>query len=270
MSQAFFTDPLGSWPSDICDILLGCRTLSASHNSYIDIYNEELVIKSILKPNSGDVDKERLGREVDMTLLAGNDCSIPVIGRYFSHGVICGFITRFGKCITQGPTDDIRPEYHERHLSVIQQFCPLLDRLHSKGIIHGDVKPSNLVFDAAGNLRFIDFAEAVLESEPPCRRASTTRYASPSSLKTGSPLTRADDLYAAGVTIWHIYTGRLPFENIDEDDLDLLIEEGLRPDLSLIDDEVVRVLICKYLDGGEPHAKAPIKTHCFLLHALFV
>jgi serine/threonine protein kinase len=145
-------------------------------------------------------------------------------------------------------TDDIRPEYHERRLSVIQRFCAPLDRLHSKGIIHGDVKPSNLVFDVAGNLRFIDFAEAVLESEPPCRHTSTTRYASPSSLKTGSPLTRAEDMYAAGVTIWHIYTGRLPFENIDEDDLDLLIAEGLCPDLSLIDDEVVRALIRKCLD----------------------
>jgi serine/threonine protein kinase len=165
MSQAFFTDPLGSWPSDVCDILLECTTLSASPNSYID---EELVIKSILKANSGDVqvNKERLGREVDMTFLAGNDCAIPIVSRYFSHGVICGFITRFGKCITQGPTEDIRPEYHECRLSVIQQFCLLLDRLHSKGIIHGDVKPSNLIFDATGNLRFIDFAEVVLESEP--------------------------------------------------------------------------------------------------------
>jgi len=134
-------------------------------------------------------------------------------------------------------------------MSVIQQFCALLDKLHSKWIIHGDVKPSKLVFDAAGNLRFIDFAEVVLESEPPCRRASTMRYAPPSSLKTVYSSTRTDDLYAAGVTIWRIYTGRLPFENIDEDDLDLLIEEGLRPDLSLIDDEVVRALIRKYLDG---------------------
>jgi serine/threonine protein kinase len=187
MSQAFFTDPLGSWPSDLCDVLLECRAHSASPNSYVDMYNEELIIKSILKPNSGEVDKERLSREVDMTLLADNDCAIPIVGRYFSHGVIRGFITRFGKCITQGPRDDIRPEY--RRLSVIQQFRALLDRLNSKGIIHGDVKPANLVFDAAGNLRFIDFAEAMLESEPPCRRASTTHYASPSSLKTRSPLT---------------------------------------------------------------------------------
>ncbi len=74
-------------------------------------------------------------------------------------------------------------------------------------------------------------------------------------MKVRSPLTRADDMYAAGVTIWHIYTGHLPFENIDEGDLDLLIANGLRPDLSVIDDEAVRALICTYLQAGEPCAK---------------
>ena len=253
VSQAFFADPMGSWPSDLCDKLLECRNQSASPNSYLDIYHDKLAIKSILKPNSSDVDKERLAREIDMVHLAGEDCAIPVVGRYYNRGVINGFITRFGKCLTQGQRDDISPEIFERRLSVIQQFCVLLDKLHSKGIIHGDIKPSNLVFDAANNLRFIDFAEAVLESEPPHRHASTTHYVSPSSMKPGSPLTRADDMYAAGVTIWHIYMGHIPFENIDEDDLELLIAEGLRPDLSVIDDEAVRAMICTYLQAGEPH-----------------
>lgn len=252
MSQAFFADPKGSWPSDLCSKLPECRTLSASPNSYIDIYREELVIKSILKPNSGDVDKERLAREIDMVHLAGEDCAIPVVGRHFNNGVISGFITRLGKCLTQGQRDDISPEILEP-LSVIQQFCALLDKLHSKGIIHGDIKPSNLVIDTANNLRFIDFAEARQESEPPLRRASTTHYVSPSSMKARSPLTREDDMYAAGVTIWHIYTGHLPFGNIDEDDLDILIADGLRPDLTVIDDEAVRALICKYLQAGEPN-----------------
>ena len=177
----------------------------------------------------------------------------------FNLGAINWFITRLGKCLTQGERDDISPDILEP-LSVIQQFCALLDKLHSKGIIHGDIKPSNLVIDTANNLRFVDFAEAVLESDPPLRRASTTHYVSPSSMKARSPLTREDDMYA-GVTIWHIYTGHLPFENIDEDDLDFLIADGLRPDLSIIDDEAVRALICKYLQAGEPHA-------CYLLLVL--
>jgi hypothetical protein len=174
------------------------------------------------------------------------------VGRHFVHGAVNGFITRLGKCLARGGRDEISPEIL-KPLSVIQQFCALLDKLHCKGIIHGDIKPSNLVIDAANNLRFIDFAEAMLESEPPRRRALTTHYVSPSSMKAQSPLTREDDMYAAGVTIWHIYTGHLPFENIDEDDLDIFIEDGLRPDLSVIDDETVRALIRKYLQAGEPH-----------------
>jgi serine/threonine protein kinase len=203
MSGAFFSGPVGSWPSDLCDKLLECRALSTSADSYIDLYREELVIKSILNTTKNPVefDEERIAREVNMIQLAGEDCAIPVIGRYFNRGKINGFVTRFGKCLFQRPNDDILPEVHKLRLSVIQQFCALLDRLHSKGIIHGDVKPSNLVLDAGGNLRFIDFAEAVLESEPSGRNASTTHYVSPSSMRTLPDLTRAADMYAAGVTI---------------------------------------------------------------------
>jgi hypothetical protein len=89
---------------------------------------------SILKPNSGDVDKERLAREIDMVHLAGKDssCAIPVVGRYFNNE----FITWLGKCLTQGRGDDISPPIFERRLSEIRQFCALLDKLRSKGIIH--------------------------------------------------------------------------------------------------------------------------------------
>jgi hypothetical protein len=76
---------------------------------------------SMLKPNSGDVDKERLAREIDMVHLAGKDssCAIPVVGRYFNNE----FITWLGKCLTQGRGDDISPEIFERRLSVIRQFA---------------------------------------------------------------------------------------------------------------------------------------------------
>jgi serine/threonine protein kinase len=137
---------------------------------------------------------------------------------------------------------------------VIDQFCALLSTLYSKGIIHGDVKPSNLVLYADGTLRSIDFAEASLDSEPPRRHATTTYYVSPSSLNRTTPLPLADDMYAAAVTIWHIYTGRLPFDDINEDDLYGHIKAGLRPDLNAIDHRPTRALIQKYMQDGEPGA----------------
>ncbi|KAF9503916.1 hypothetical protein BS47DRAFT_1369179 [Hydnum rufescens UP504] len=89
-------------------------------------------------------------------------------------------LTRFGEYITPGLRNDIDTEYYP------------------KGFIHGDVKQSNVVFDIAMNFWFIDFAETILESEPS------------SSQKTGSSLSCTPELWAAGMTIRHINTGRLP------------------------------------------------------------
>ncbi|KAJ3799806.1 kinase-like domain-containing protein [Lentinula aff. detonsa] len=202
--------------------------------------------------SSGELDKDKLAREIDMISLAGPECSVPIIGRHFLHGAVNGFVTPYRTCLTQGRGDDIRPEVFNDRKEIIQKLTVLLENLHSKGIIHGDVKPSNLVLDDSGNLRFIDFAESVLESEHALslpRTALTARYVSPSY-----------DLYATGVTIWHIYTGRLPFEDVDEDEVDDAILHGLRPDLTMIDDEDVRAIVSKYLQDGEPNVKPPSST----------
>jgi hypothetical protein len=76
---SLLADPMGSWPSDLCDIYLACmrRTQSASPNSYVDIYHEKLAIKSMPKQNSGDIHKERLAREIDILHLAGDSCRQP-------------------------------------------------------------------------------------------------------------------------------------------------------------------------------------------------
>ncbi|KAJ3729277.1 kinase-like domain-containing protein, partial [Lentinula raphanica] len=194
---------------------------------------------------------------INMMSLAGPDCSLPIIGRHFLHRAVNGLITPFQKCLVASRAKGhIDPELYKNRKEMIQKFIALLENLHSKGILHGDVNPSNLVVDDTGHLRFIDFAESVLENEsrPPKNRALTARYNSPTAMNdTFLPLTRADDLYTAGMTIWHIYTGRYPFEEVDEDDIEDCIIRGLRPDLSMIDDEEVRSLIAKYLQAGEPN-----------------
>jgi hypothetical protein len=60
-------------------------------------------------------------------------------------------------------------------------------------------------------------------------------------------------------SIWEISCGRIPFEDIvDEDDLENLIGAGLRPDISIIDNEEVAKLIVTYLDSDD-RVISPIK-----------
>ncbi|KAJ7111550.1 hypothetical protein C8R43DRAFT_903886, partial [Mycena crocata] len=163
---------------------------------------DQFAIKSILQQScDGSVvdATKRLSHEVQMTLLAGTDCALPIVGRYYPLGHIVGFVTPFGRY----PDSVIRPEVHAQRIPIIHQFVTLIDTLHSKGIVHGDVKPSNLVLDTGGNLRFLDFAEAVQEgvsTSQALNRTITVEYISPSAWCRGP-------LYVAGVTVWHIYTG---------------------------------------------------------------
>ncbi|KAJ3749810.1 kinase-like domain-containing protein [Lentinula raphanica] len=299
--HSFFTDPPNTWPSDLSDKLLQSTSLSASPTSYVDLYDNKYVLKTNTLP-SAILDTPRLAHEIHIMALAGPECALPIVGRHFLHGKINGFVTEYKKCVldrrligelgpghthTNGVRIDIDPGVYKNRKEMIFKFVALLERLHSKGILHGDVNPSNLVlvdsdsesesvsssFTSSSStptpdLRFIDFAESVLESSPrplhhPKNRVLTARYNSPTALNdTFAPLTRADDLYTAGMTMLHMYTGRLPFadlwegEDMDEVEVEERIMGGLRPDLSVIDDEEVREVIARYLQAGEPNRQA--------------
>ncbi|KAJ3822116.1 kinase-like domain-containing protein [Lentinula raphanica] len=283
--HSFFTDPpmTNTWPSDLSDKLAQSTSLSASPTSYVDLYspNDDSKPKYVLKTNtlpSAKLDKGRLAHEIHIMALAGSECALPIVGRHFLHGKINGFVTEYKKCVldrrligelgpghthTNGVRIDIDPGVYKNRKEMIFKFVALLERLHSKGILHGDVNPSNLVL-VDSDLRFIDFAESVLESSPrplhPKNRVLTARYNSPTALNdTFAPLTRADDLYTAGMTMLHMYTGRLPFADlwdVDEVEVEERIMGGLRPDLGEVDDEEVREVIAKYLQAGEPNRQA--------------
>src|SRR4051812_25385379 len=90
-----------------------------------------------------------------------------------------------------------------------------LDYAHSRGIVHRDVKPANLLFDEHGNVRIADFglARALAEAswtEPAGAVFGTARYASPEQAR-GVQLDARSDLYSLALVLIESVTGRLPF-----------------------------------------------------------
>lgn len=73
---------------------------------------------------------------------------------------------------------------------------------HGRLVAHADLKPSNIVVDAAGRVRLLDFGVARLigEDEPGAERPMTRAYASPRR-QAGEPPTTADDVFALGVIL---------------------------------------------------------------------
>jgi len=81
-------------------------------------------------------------------------------------------------------------------------------------IIHGDIKPSNLLLDGS-DARLCDFDTAAWMTETIFPTRFSIRYVSPyrlvSDRENPRPLIPEEDLYAAGITVWEIFVGETPF-----------------------------------------------------------
>jgi serine/threonine protein kinase len=99
----------------------------------------------------------------------------------------------------------------------LDALCGSLAYAHTDvGMIHGDIKPANLIVDSAGNLKLKDFGIETCLADSAGRSMSihglsnALPYRSPQRV-TGNEPGVADDLYSVGVTIFELLTGKLPF-----------------------------------------------------------
>jgi len=103
----------------------------------------------------------------------------------------------------------------EEALRVADQVARALSAAHDVGIIHRDVKPSNVLIDDHGRIKVSDFGIAVAAGQGDLtdtgHLVGTARYMSPEQAR-GEDLDSRSDLYSLGVMIYEMLTGHVPFE----------------------------------------------------------
>ena len=101
-----------------------------------------------------------------------------------------------------------------------------LHYLHRHGVVHRDVKPSNVMIGRDGHITLSDFGLAkALDSSQSGHFHGTPAYASPEQLR-GNAATPASDLFSLGVVLFRMLTGRRPFEASDIETLLASMERG--------------------------------------------
>jgi tetratricopeptide (TPR) repeat protein len=138
---------------------------------------------------------------------------------------------------------------HARRLAL--DLLAALGAAHERGIVHRDVKPANVFFDAAGNAKLGDFGAAHLADFGQTQTGGffgTVAYMAPEQI-AGGAIGVAADLYALGVTLFQALTGRLPFTGPDIVAQHLgetpPLVSSLRPDLGPAHDDVLARALAK-------------------------
>jgi serine/threonine protein kinase len=114
---------------------------------------------------------------------------------------------------------------------VLIEVCGALQHAHALGLQHRDLKPSNIMVDAQLSPRILDFG---LSSGHPYRGhlKGTIHYVAPEQLDPSQPIDHRTDIYALGVVLYELLTGRPPYAGSTDDEVIRAIREG-RPRLPI-------------------------------------
>jgi serine/threonine protein kinase/Tol biopolymer transport system component len=135
---------------------------------------------------------------------AGQAEGIPyIVMRYLPGGSLADLMQRYGRFSAQ------------EAVPIIQQIAAALDYAHQRGVIHRDVKPSNILLDEEGNAYLSDFGIARVREATAAMTSSglvgTPAYLAPEVGRGDRVIGPSVDIYALGVTLFQMLTGKVPF-----------------------------------------------------------
>ena len=179
---------------------VACSVAKIQHDNLLDVQNF--------------IERNRI-RIMEMEWVDGYDLDRLLTPAMLAHVEQCVSNTRWeyinNVIVTAGP---LRPRLKPGiAVAIIRQCLAGLAALHREEIVHGDLKPSNIMVKRAGNAKIIDMGSALELSNMPEQRTCTPQYAAPEMLERNE-FSPSADLASLGYVLIEILSGRPLFAGL--------------------------------------------------------
>ena len=165
------------------------ETSSRDERALARFYNEVRMARQVTHPNVCrvyDIGEIEGLRYISMEYVDGEDLSV--------------LLRRIGRLPADKATE------------IARKLCAGLAAAHEKGVLHRDLKPANIMIDGRGQVVIMDFGLAGLTEQLQADvRSGTPAYMSPEQL-AGTEVAAKSDLYALGLVLYELFTGKRAFE----------------------------------------------------------
>lgn len=145
----------------------------------------------------------------------------------------------------------------DKAVQIAQQLCAGLAAAHGRGVLHRDLKPTNIMIDGRGHVRITDFGLAAPLAGPNVKelRAGTPAYMAPEQI-TGESASVRSDIYSLGLVLYELFTGKQVFKADSVAEYQKLHTQTLpmHPSRHVenLDDSICRVILrCLEKDPGK-------------------
>ena len=197
---------------------LGEGATSEVYQCHDPFYERDVAVKVAFPETFQDPERGRLYRKLFLTeaSLAGklehpHICQIyDAVAEEKLHYIVMEYVDG-GTLEKYCRADALLPV--ERSVEIIFKCTRALEFAHRLGITHRDLKPANLLHTGATNVKITDFGAALIATGETTQISAigSPAYMSPEQVKEAS-LDHRTDIYSIGVVMYHLLTGRLPFQ----------------------------------------------------------
>jgi serine/threonine protein kinase len=192
---------------------LGCGATSRVDKARDTVLGRTVALKTLVHAFGAPTEQKQFLREAQIVSQLSHPSIVNLYDVGIEEGSVAYLVMEYvpGKTLQQALSESPIP--FPRACAWAADLAGALHRAHRAGIIHGDVKPANILVTEDGNVKLGDFGIARLSTQVSGsgRLMGTPAYLSPEQIHGEAQNTRSD-LFSLGIVLYQMVTGFAPFE----------------------------------------------------------